>query len=269
MGLSSNILWHQTDKKGFVSILREKRLRYGYSREYVFGKGKDSEFAIPMVSVCDLPFSEMDSYLGKYGNYAIGLSSDWGRRNGLNPVWYCHRTSSIFKQLVSHFAETQSLEERWRIFDVLSYVKFVEGVLPKKNFRKYRYYDEREYRKCPPLAELKNINCKPLLSLAEYEEYKKNHSKNSSMNLGIPFEWSDVKFLVVYNNQNIEEVKNELDKQGCDNPQIGIYTEDQVRQDFIGIKHDELFVKESEDPILDLVTGRKSIVELMLQGNSK
>jgi len=131
MGLSSNILWHQTDRKGFFSILKEKRLRYGFSREYVFGKGKDSELAIPMVSVCDLPFSEMDSYLGKYGNYAVCLSSDWGRRNGLNPVWYCHRTSSIFKQLVSHFAETQSQEERQTIFDVLSHVKFVEGVLPR------------------------------------------------------------------------------------------------------------------------------------------
>ena len=269
MGLSSNILWHQTDRKGFLSILKEKRLRYGYSREYVFGKGKDSEMAIPMVSVCDLPFSEMDSYLGKYGNYAIGLSSDWGRRNGLNPVWYCHRTSSIFKKLVLHFAETQSQEERQTIFDVLSHVKFVEGVLPKKNYRKYRFYDEREYRKCPPLDVLEEGGYNPFLTIAEYEQYKEEHSKNSSMNIGIPFEWSDVKFLVVYSNQNIDEVRNELDKQGCDNPQIGIYTEDQVRQDFIGIKHDELYVNESEDPILDLVTGRKSIVELMHQGNRK
>lgn len=269
MGLSSNILWHQTDKKGLTSILREKRLRYGYSRESIFVKAKKDELAIPMVSVCDLPFSEMDSFLGKYGNYAIGLSLDWGKRNGLNPVWYCLGKSNVLTQMAKRFENAKSLEERKTIFDILSYVKFVEGVLPKKNYRNYRFYDEREYRKCPTVNELQKGGFKPLLTNTEYSDYKKEHSNSSSMDLGIPFEWSDVKYLVVYNTQNIDEFKEELQKRGCDNPQISIFTENQVRQDFIGIKHDELLVEESVNPMMDLITGRKSLVELMIQDMNK
>lgn len=265
MGLSSNILWHQTDKKGLMSILKEKRLRYGYSRESIFVKAKKDELAIPMVSVCDLPFSEMDSFLGKYGNYAIGLSLDWGKRNGLNPVWYCLGKSDVLTQIAKRLEKAESLEERKTIFDILSYVKFVEGVLPKKNYRNYRFYDEREYRKCPTMDELYKGNFKPILTESEYSKYKEEHSNSSSMDLGVPFEWADIKFIVVYNEQNIDEVKEELQKRGCDNSLISIFTENQVRQDFIGIKHDELYVQESDNPIMDLITGRKSIVELMIQ----
>lgn len=269
MGLSSNILWHQTNSKGLYSILREKRLRYGYSRESIFSKAKNTELAIPMVSVCDLPFSEMDSFLGKYGNYAVGLSLDWGKRNGFNPVWYCLAKSEILTQLATRFKETKSLNERKTIMDVLTYVKYVEGMLPKKNYRRYRFYDEREYRKCPSLAELQSGDFEPFLNSEGYERYKREHANNSSMDLGIPFDWSDVKFLIVYSSQNVAEMRDELKRRGCNNPQIGIYTEEQIRQDFIGIKHDELYIEESSDPIMDLVTGKKNIVELMIQEMKK
>lgn len=269
MGLSSNILWHQTDRKGLSSILKEKRLRYGYSRESIFSKAKKYEVAIPMISVCDLPFSEMDSFLGKYGNYAIGLSWDWGKRNGLNPVWYCFGKSEILTRLATRFTETSSLEERMIIMEVLSYVKFVEGMLLNKNYRKYRFYDEREYRKCPSVYELEKGDFKQLLSGEEYTKYKKEHGNSSSMDLGITFNWSDIKFLIVYSNQNIKEVRDELKKRGCDNNQIGIYTEKQIRQDFIGIKHEELFIEDSSDPVMDLITGKKSIIELLIQESSK
>lgn len=74
-----------------------------------------------MVSVCDLPYSEMDSFLGKYGNYAIGLSLDWGKRNGLNPVWYCLGKSNVLTQMAKRFEKAKTLEERKTIFDILSY----------------------------------------------------------------------------------------------------------------------------------------------------
>ena len=35
MGLSSNILWHQTGEEGFYAILKSKRLRYSYCLERI------------------------------------------------------------------------------------------------------------------------------------------------------------------------------------------------------------------------------------------
>lgn len=86
MGLSSNLLWHQTDRESIELILRTQKLLFSYSREN--NLWDNSVTAYPMISLCDLPFSEMSDYLGKYGDYTLGFSRSWGIENHFNPVWY-------------------------------------------------------------------------------------------------------------------------------------------------------------------------------------
>lgn len=61
MGLSSNILWHQTDEKGFYDILRSKKLFYSYSREKIILLFDFKPVAFPMISVSDYPLSIIGS----------------------------------------------------------------------------------------------------------------------------------------------------------------------------------------------------------------
>ncbi len=58
MGLSSNVLWHQTNKDALLKILKEKCIRFSFSREYFPTSGLS--YAFPMISLSDLPFSELD-----------------------------------------------------------------------------------------------------------------------------------------------------------------------------------------------------------------
>lgn len=56
MGLSSNILWHQTNEKGFYNILKSKMLLYSYSLEKIVPLFRLTPIAFPMISVSDFPF---------------------------------------------------------------------------------------------------------------------------------------------------------------------------------------------------------------------
>lgn len=92
MGLSSNILWHQTGEEGFYAILKSKRLRYSYCLERIIPEFKLKPIAFPMISVSDYPFSEIGNNKWAYGNYCIGFKQNWGVKVGFSPVTYCSVT---------------------------------------------------------------------------------------------------------------------------------------------------------------------------------
>ena len=233
MGLSSNILWHQTNKDAFEKILKARKLTLGYSREKFFDGSMI--LAFPMVSLCDLPFSEMGDYLGKYGDYTIGFSREWGKKNAFTPVWYCETDSESEFQL----KEMLSSNYRDAALDILAYVKPVEGELETKEyvFDNYRYYDEREVRIVPINDVLRKYEIPRYLESNEYEQYKKDHGGSPLIPLYISFEWSDIKYLIVWRENQIEPLRKKLEKFGCDNHSIGIFSQNRIKHDFIGVAH--------------------------------
>lgn len=53
-------------------------------------------YAFPMSCFCDLPLSNTSKHLATYGNYGIGLTKKWGKKNGLNPILYLHKDSNLW-----------------------------------------------------------------------------------------------------------------------------------------------------------------------------
>ena len=92
MRLYPNILFHFTDKNALFNIL-EDSFKVSYARERIKGQNAVREFAVPMVSFCDLRLSELKDHIEKYGKFGIGLTKEWAFRNGLNPVMYINETS--------------------------------------------------------------------------------------------------------------------------------------------------------------------------------
>ena len=242
MGLSSNILWHQTNFNSLRKILSSKTILCSYSLEDTrFVLGGKTAFA--MVSMCDLPFSELTSYLSKYGGYSLGFSRSWGISHKFNPVWYCDPQSmaaDFIKHSLERMRRTGSGDGEALLFsNVLSYVKMVEDELPKHNYKRYRFYDEREVRFIPSFLYMINRDEKPLMYEEEYMDYKKSHNGNSLLDFGVEFDWTDLKYIIVKEEKQIQPLRAYLTKQGCPNDLVQIFFHKQVEEDFIGENHNE------------------------------
>lgn len=160
MGLSSNSIIHFTmNLKSLNGILRDN-FKIKYCRETIKTKNDVYDFLVPVVSFCDIPFSQITSHLKNYGSYGIGMKKSWAEKNGLNPVLYVEEESNLannfFTQLFKKISDGKStltqdelsLEEKF-ILDIVRYMKNYEGDLVrigKKAKMDYRFSDEREWR---------------------------------------------------------------------------------------------------------------------------
>lgn len=274
MGLSSNTLWHQTKKDGLKGIIKDKCLYLSYSLEDMTSLGYIAKFAYPMVSVCDLPLSETGNYLKKYGDYMIGFSAEWGARNKFSTVWYCgnktfslHTVLGMLARKINEFGDNIDVDRDYqRIIYIMSYVKQYEGPLPKRNYKNYRFYDERELRFVPDYDTLKELGEKPFLW--DYEGYKKSH-KNSSLltkELNITFEWEDIKYIIVETEDEKKEFWKLIEASSRRSDlHIPILTNKEVKEDIIGTSHDVKnsiehveFTDAEIDEMIESIFGKQS-----------
>lgn len=236
MGLSSTVLWHQTKKDAFMQILRSGKLYYSYAKEFALFNKKEIT-AFPMISLCDLPLSEFASNNWTYGDFAIGLSRDWGIRNRVNPVNYCFGESLYIEKMVDNLKQDNNKDSIKSLLYCFAYLKPVQGPLitRKKKYTRYKFYDEREVRIV--LDPNKNTDVKFMLSESEYDAYKENHGKSSILNkYFIKFDNNDIQYIIAKSINNITEAKTILSKRG-NIDKIVFLSKDQVKEDIIGSNH--------------------------------
>lgn len=177
------------------------------------------------------------------GGYSIGMHKVWGYVNHFNPVWYCQAGSYVKRIMMD--VMTNDLKPEDKVTDVmielLAYMKPNEGQLEVRGrkYLNYRFADEREVRLVPPYAWLEDHKISFMLSEEQYSKYKEVH-KNSLLPIGVKYDWSDIKYIVVQNPDNVREIKELLNRLGCDNEDIHIFSQDQIKEDFIGVAHDIL-----------------------------
>lgn len=195
-----------------------------------------------MLSLCDIPLADILDYLEKYDGYSIGLSREWGKKHNMSPVIYCEPTSNLLidiQDLIINHNNNINIYF-WKLF---SHIKNHEGKLPKFNYINYRFYNEREIRITPQFEELKQNNINPLLNKQEYYEYKQNHNNSPLLPemLYVPFDYSDIKYIIVKNEDDIDDFKKIIG----DTAKINYFTIQQVKKDIIGIDHNKSFINET------------------------
>lgn len=256
MGLSSNILWHQTNESGFYEILKSKRLRYSYCLERIIPEFKLNPVAFPMISVSDYPFSEIGNNKWAYGNYSIGFNQKWGEKVGFSPVCYCSYGSRSLHQL-NRLLEEAIKTESQKLFGLsmflFSHMKFVEAPLKTKKqlYNRYRFYDEREWRVVPYITETDKAGIMPFLTENEYKEYKENNNGKSLLEIGVDFNYDDIHYIIVETNEDIQKTRDIIGNE------IHIFTKNEIIEDVIGVDHHEEMLPSQEQ--MDMEAGLRHI----------
>lgn len=194
--------------------------------------------AFPMVSLCDLPLSEFDAGKWAYGNYALGFSRKWGIVKGFNPVCYCIKDSEYFVNQVFNLEKafnSGNLDLIENAIYPFVYMKLVEGPLLKRHFVNYRFYDEKEIRLVPTGEEIAEDPY--FLDDAKYNQYKQKNGSSVLGTLGVSFEYTDLKYIIVDSDSNRKEVQDFFQKQYVDYSHIVLLTKTQILEDIVGENH--------------------------------
>jgi hypothetical protein len=166
----------------------------------------DREVAIPLVSFCDIPLSQIKNHAELYGNYAIGLSKEWGLKKGITPVIYTHRGSPLPKSIMMMVKKINTASEKnfWEdhLWTVSVYLKPYEGKLWRKD--KYldgiRFYDEREWRYVPTIEQVlaAGFDVGPVLRKEEFLDAARVEEGNKKLQqCRLGFTPKDIKYLIV------------------------------------------------------------------------
>ncbi len=180
--------------------------------------------AIPMVCFCDIPLSQTGTHKRNYGGYAIGLSKEWGEKNGINPVLYELPNSNavnIIKECLSNtlsYPPEQNLQNPKSVKKIneigseilffLCYLKPYEG---RKwdgngfNGERIKFYDEREWRYVPDYIKIRQKSLKPYMLVDDFLNVNKREAFNKSLENDFKLEFapSDIKYIIVGNESDV------------------------------------------------------------------
>lgn len=219
MSLSANTLIHFTASKENLKSILENNFKIFNCKETVLLADSEVVFYAPMVSFCDIPLSEIRKHISSYGNYGLGMTKEWGMKQGLNPILYVASPSMLSTSYLTAFkhfnASNNQLIEEWSaeqkaLGDVLRYVKNYQGDLIRKGvatISNYRFSDEREWRYVPSFVE----ECDMLLSEKSYaDSVIKAASEAKLGKLQLHFEPNDIKYIIIQNDSEISEFTEHL-----------------------------------------------------------
>jgi len=233
MSLSSNELFHFTKFENLKGIIDSKAFFPRYCLEFTFLSNlferQASLLPVAMTCFCDIPYELSHHHRERYGNHAIIMNENWKISRKLNPIMYIQPESSV-AELLADFTNTaigftpliadenndiavaKSLGAVTRKLTRLQYfIKqfenkeevIIEYAGKHRKFEKRRFYDEREWRYVPSPDDFFFLP----LEIHEYDdEDKLNEANNRLKQYSLTFEYSDVKYLIVQNEIERQEI---------------------------------------------------------------
>lgn len=216
MAISTNSVIHYTESLDNIKGILKEGFKVKYCSEALFTKGNVTfSGAYAMVSFCDIPLSETKKHVESYGYYGIGLSKNWAKTKGLNPVLYIDNESNIGKRLLDQAQRIvdakAKLDTIWKedFVDLMCYTKNYSGKLIRggNTIENYKFYDEREWRFVPAKEQLNGE--KVGMGVKTYLEDKDGHNQKLQ-HIRLEFEPKDISYIIVKKEEEIIDVIKHL-----------------------------------------------------------
>ncbi len=247
MSISAKSLFHFCNEIDKLKGILENRFYPAYCSEEFKLEGADVFIAVPMVSFCDIPLSEVKDHIDTYGSYGVGMKKEWGIMNKLNPVFYIEKNSGMSGNLVQ-LGESLTKKDKspdkskslLHYCDIYRNIKNYQNDLERNGtiYNDYVFYNEREWRYLIPIEKTDQG-----ITL-EKEKYLKHRGTSKNKPLlkehVLNFKANDIKYIIVDNEKDIPKIIRTI--QECNN--LGntfreieiliskIITVEQIRDDF-------------------------------------
>lgn len=206
---SANSFFHFMNRKKYLfDSLKNKKLCPRFCEEDIsdFGLGFN-KVLICEKCFCDIPLHNVSAHKNEYGDYCIGLSKEWGFKNGLQPVIY-YNSSSEFKKMMrnAYFSAMQGDDEDAistliePLNHIFKYQKKIVGYDGRIKKNKH-YTDEKEWRFVPNILDdldFGEIIVKQAIINNNFlrEEF---NNKIAKSNYTLNYDYNDIKYLFVRN----------------------------------------------------------------------
>jgi len=217
MNLSANCLFHITPKIEYLKSILNNGFHPRYCIEEIGSfspyVSEKEMIANPIVCFCDIPLNSIKEHILKYGYFGLGMTKDWGRKNGISPVTYVYKHSStgdlirFISWKAFEMEVNPSNDQFLGLVQILkSYYKTSEGQMYKDGkFQDtiYNFYNEREWRYVPfgliEKAAEKEPNIRAFLEkeIFDNEEQREKNNGILAAYCSINFEPNDIKYLIV------------------------------------------------------------------------
>ncbi len=159
----SHTLFHFTKSGDALKSILKNGFWPRYSLEdFNWYNSEIGYISYPMVCFCDIPLTRLEEHVGFYGEYGLGMTKQWAKTNGLNPLIYLSQSTPVSIALSRLFNNNHhatggyyqgSAED---INSIISYVKPEEGNMmvgaiptPKE------FYQENEWRYVPKVEAIR------------------------------------------------------------------------------------------------------------------
>jgi len=177
--------------------------------------------AIPMVSFCDIPLSQVKDHIQQYGRYALGLTKEWAKSRGISPVLYSYPDSLTSKAIFGIFRNLPILEDiqglqglteaQANLLYFFLYIKRYEGHIYRNGAylpENVRFYDEREWRFVPPIDVLSNGQVNAYLTKADFDNDNIRNAANQTIadKVRLSFRPKYIRYVIVSSEDEILEI---------------------------------------------------------------
>ncbi|MGR6020507.1 abortive infection system antitoxin AbiGi family protein [Bacillus paranthracis] len=169
------------------------------------------KIAFPMSCFCDIHLNKLVPHMVNYGSYGIGLSKEWGIRQGIQPIHYINKHSNLRKDfsIILSKAINDSPEKsdenndynNYLLHDLL-YMKPLDGEMPTNNHREIairNFHDEKEWRYIPNIEQVETEL--PLIISQEQMNPKSYFTYSQAIaqcpDLWLNFEFEHIKHIIV------------------------------------------------------------------------
>jgi len=227
MGVSTKGVFHYTKSIDNIIKILSDGFFPSYCKEDIGYGIKKYSYAIPMISFCDIPLTEIQYHTDKYGSFAIGFTREWAIKNKLNPVVYLDNTSILASGLEKtldfifldwhEWLDNDDFENFYNnaykgAISIIQSSKNFEGKLTRDGIeRDYNFYKEREWRYIPQIEDEHVTEYPDIFWEEDFDDLKNRFKiKPHFKHYGISIKSNDIKYLIIPYKKHLNELLNKL-----------------------------------------------------------